>query len=304
MLSLSFLARCGIFISSKGRAQGASKNERRFTMAATITEFTATEMDWIDRATINGKREILEQELVDAPKDSLLRNGVIAEKNGKIVVAPEYADLFHCASAKTAKAAKITKKDDTMTETTATAATSKQVQIHYSGFKKITSKLTNALCESIDDEIATVYSEDAFNGFISKIRIGLRCNDDQSAIEWGAKARSILVEDITKQAAEGVEQPDELIISTISAKKTRLAAIASQECDWFPGVRVCNDINPKQVEFSGPRDAAIAAAIMYTYNAIICNRHAQRAYDDAHKAGTGTTNVYNSALAEAVKWLG
>lgn len=270
-------------------------------MAATITEFTATEMDWIDRATINGKREILEQELVDAPKDSLLRQGVIVEKNGKIVVAPEYADLFHHASAKTAKAAKITKKDDAMTETTATA---KKVQIHHKGFEKITSKLTDALCKSIDDEIATVYSEDAFSQFVSKIRIGLSCNDDPSAIELGAEARSILVEDIAKHAAEGVEQQDELIISTISAKKTRLAAIASQECDWFPGVRVCNEINPKQVEFSGPRDAAIAAAIMYTYNAIICNRHAQRAYDDAHKAGTGTTNVYNSALAEAVKWLG
>ena len=273
-------------------------------MAATITEFTATEMDWIDRATINGKREILEQELVDAPKDSLLRQGVIVEKNGKIVVAPEYADLFHHAPAKTAKAAKITKKDDAMTETTATTATSKQVQIHHKGFEKITSKLMDAFEKSIDEKIATVYSEDAFSQFVSKIRIGLSCNDDPSAIELGTEARRILAEDIAKHAADGVEQPDELIISTISAKKTRLAAIASQECDWFPGVRVCNDINPKQVEFSGPRDAAIAAAIMYTYNAIICNRHAQRAYDDAHKAGTGTTNVYNSALAEAVKWLG
>lgn len=270
-------------------------------MAATITEFTATEMDWIDRATINGKREILEQELVDAPKDSLLRQGVIAEKNGKIVVAPEYADLFHCASAKTAKAAKITKKDDAMTETTTTA---KQVQIHHKGFEKITSKLTDKLCKSIDAEIVSVFSEDAFSKFINVILTGLRCNDDKSALELGAEARSILAADCAQHIVDGVEQPDELIISTISAKKTRLAAIASYESDMCPGVRVCNEINPKQVEFSGPKDAAMVAAIMYTYNAIICNRHAQRAYDDAHKAGTGTTNVYNSALAEVVSWLG
>lgn len=272
-------------------------------MVATITEFTATEMDWIDRATINGKREILEQELVDAPKDSLLRQGVIAEKNGKIVVAPEYADLFHCASAKTAKAAKITKKDDTMTETTATAATSKQVQIHHKGFEKITSKLMDAFEKSIDEKISAMFSDDTFGEVLNKIVTGFHCtNDDEHAIELGKEARNMLV--IAVAANQNPNQDVTTICSTISAKKTRLAAIAAQEGDWFSEVRVCNDVNPKQVEFTGPEDAAIAAAIIYTYNAIICNRHAQRAYDDAKKAGTGTTNVYNSALAEAVKWLG
>lgn len=275
-------------------------------MAATITEFTATEMDWIDRATINGKREILEQELVDAPKDSLLRQGVIIEKNGKIIVAPEYADMFHRASAKTAKAAKITKKNDaTMTETTAATATAtvKQVQIHHKGFEKITSKLMDAFEKSIDEKIPTMYLDTVFGEVLNKLVTGFHCtNDDEHAIELGKEARNLLVAAVA--ANQNPNQEVTTICSTISAKKTRLATIATQEGDWFSEVRVCNDVNPKQVEFTGPEDAAIAAAIIYTYNAIICNRHAQRAYDDAKKAGTGTTNVYGAALAEAVKWLG
>ena len=288
-------------------------------MAATITEFTATEMDWIDRATINGKREILEQELVDAPKDSLLRQGVIIEKNGKIIVAPEYADMFHRASAKTAKAAKITKKDDTMTENAAAAAattppptpppppppptTTKQVQIHHKGFAKITSKLMDAFEKSIDEKIPTMYLDTVFGEVLNKLVTGFHCtNDDEHAIELGKEARNLLVAAVA--ANQNPNQEVTTICSTVSAKKTRLAAIAAQEGDWFHEVRVCNDVNPKQVEFTGPEDAAIAAAIIYTYNAIICNRHAQRAYDDAKKAGTGTTNVYGAALAEAVAWLG
>lgn len=277
-------------------------------MAATITEFTATEMDWIDRCTINGKREILEQEMVDAPKDSLLRQGVIIEKRDKLVVAPEYADLFHCSAAKTAKAAKITKKDDAiMTETTAATATAtvttKQVQIHHKGFEKITSKLMDAFEKSIDEKIPTMYLDSVFGEVLNKLVTGFNCtNDDAHAIELGKEARNLLVAAVA--ANQNPDQEVTTICSTVSAKKTRLAAIATQEGDWFSEVRVCNDVNPKQVEFTGPEDAAIAAAIIYTYNAIICNRHAQRAYDDAKKAGTGTTNVYGAALAEAVKWLG
>lgn len=257
--------------------------------------FSEDELDWMQSVTVDTRGTVLSTEAVENPKLSLLRAGVITEKNTGLVVARKYIPMFNVVKAERPKPKPKPKPKPEP----------KEKRVYLSGLDFIASRIAfyEAVIGDYSDVIAGCLSlEGSYMALDKRIREGLEAKDLKESALCASAARAILRRECDESKSMHIAQLYIHAISEGTQGSVRLMRLAKKECSVFDEVQTrCGD-NARSMVFSGPMDAAVAAATVYTYTSEVAHRYA-RAIARKGKTREQVKDLYVDAVREAVKWL-
>lgn len=254
-----------------------------------ITEFSLDELDWMKSVMVDDTGKILSTEAIENPKASLLRGGVLTEKCGGIYVARKFMPLFRVKPGEKPKP-----KPETKTK-----------RVRLTGLDFIAPRIAfyEAIgCDSSDVIRRCLYSDGAYEALDKEIRAGLESKSLKEAALCASAARVVFLRELDEAHASHTPQLHIHAVSEVPKNSIRLMRFAKKECSKFGEVQAKVGDNVRSVVFSGPLNAAVAAAVMYTYTCEVANSYARSATREC-KTRKEVKNAYIDGLNEATKWL-
>lgn len=230
--------------------------------------FTEKELGFINECVIDKKGVLIE--MPASPFPSLYRKGIIAKKGDALTVAKDFRDMFYLDG---------------------------QV-VHVD--------LTKAEGEPEDDGKKFKYGETGdviigdepvdYAGFRQAVAANLRDRRTKGVDEFQLIDKAVQVYGAAREArAANGDEGTRSEHTTVGSRKRWRYALADAVSAYFG---VSTAVDKREIVFTGDLYMAGTAELTFEYLFKICNRRAQRCYDERLFAGEPTVGVYAEKVAE------